>query len=274
MSPSPEPGSSRYAITHENELVNLVEAAAIIAGGMGAGAINAIAGSGTLLSFPILLAVGYPAVTANVSNNIGLVPGSMSAVYNTREGLEGQRPRAVRLGIGSSLGALCGSILLLTLDSDVFDAVVPVLVILAATLMLFQPRVAALVASRREGRGHDVPEAGLVAPVVCFFAGIYGGYFGAAQGIILLATIGSLLPDALGRTNALKNVLAGTVNSVAALLFVFFGDVAWGPVALIAAGSIVGAVIGARLGKRVPVPVLRGFIVCLGYAVALKLILT
>lgn len=241
---------------------------------MGAGAINSIAGSGTLLSFPILLAFGYPAVTANVSNNIGLVPGSISAVYNTRDGLDGQRHRAIRLGMGSALGALVGSILLLTLDSDVFDSVVPVLVIVAATLMLFQPKVAARVAKRREGRGREIPEAGLVAPFVCFVAGIYGGYFGAAQGIILLATIGSLLPDTLGRTNALKNVLAGTVNSVAALLFVFFGDVAWLPVVLIAAGSIVGAIIGARVGKRVPVPVLRGFIVCLGYAVALKLILT
>lgn len=250
------------------------EAIAIALGGMGAGAINSIAGSGTLLSFPILLAAGYPAVVANVSNNIGLVPGSISAVYNTRDGLDGQRARAIRLGMGSALGALVGSILLLTLDSDVFDAVVPVLVIVAATLMLFQPKVAARVAKRREGRGRDVPEAGLVAPLVCFVAGIYGGYFGAAQGIILLATIGSLLPDTLSRTNALKNVLAGTVNSVAALLFVFFGDVAWGPVALIAAGSIVGAIIGARVGKKVPVPVLRGFIVCLGYAVALKLILT
>ena len=255
--------------------MNGLEAAAIVAGGLGAGAINSIAGSGTLLSFPILLAVGYPAVQANVSNNIGLVPGSVSAVYNTREGLEGQRGRAVRLAIGSALGALIGSILLLTLDSDVFDAVVPVLVIVAATLMLFQPKVAARVARRREARGRtEVPEAGWVAPLVCFAAGIYGGYFGAAQGIILLATLGSLLPDTLARTNAVKNVLAGLVNTVAALLFVFFGDVAWGPVALIAIGSIVGAIIGARLGKRVPVPVLRGFIVCLGYAVALKLILT
>ncbi|MEY2396853.1 MAG: uncharacterized protein QOJ00_27 [Actinomycetota bacterium] len=255
--------------------MNGLEAVAVIAAGVGAGAINVIAGSGTLLSFPVLLAVGYPSVTANVSNNIGLVPGTVSAVYNTRDGLEGQAPRARRLAVGSALGSVLGASLLLTLDSDVFDAVVPVLVIAAATLMLFQPVVAARVASSREARGRTQPEhSGVVAPVVCFFAGIYGGYFGAAQGIILLATLGVLLPDRLARTNALKNVLAGVVNGVAAVFFVIFGHVAWLAVALIAIGSVVGAWLGARVGKRVPVPVLRGFIVCLGYGVALKLILT
>ena len=255
--------------------MNGLEAVAVVAGGMGAGAINVIAGSGTLLSFPILLAVGYPAVTANVSNNIGLVPGTVSAIYSTREGLTGQAPRAGRLALGSGSGALLGAILLLTLDSDVFDAIVPVLVIAAATLMLFQPRVAARVAAARDARGRTHPEGGgVAAPVVCFFAGIYGGYFGAAQGIILLATLGVLLPDQLARTNALKNVLAGAVNLVAAVLFVFFGSVAWLAVGLIAVGSVIGAAVGARLGKRVPVPVLRAFIVCLGYGVALKLILT
>ncbi|MBA2609586.1 MAG: sulfite exporter TauE/SafE family protein [Actinobacteria bacterium] len=255
--------------------MNALEAAAVIAGGMGAGAINVIAGSGTLLSFPILLAVGYPSVTANVSNNIGLVPGTISAVYNTREGLEGQAPRARRLAVGSASGALVGAALLLTLDSDVFDAVVPILVILAATLMLIQPLVAARVAASREARGRSAsPQTGAIAPIVCFFAGIYGGYFGAAQGIILLATLGVLLPDALARTNSLKNVLVGVVNGVAAVFFVIFGSVAWLAVALIAVGSVAGAAIGARVSKRVPVPVLRGFIVCLGYAVAIKLILT
>jgi hypothetical protein len=267
--------SSNYALHEKNESVNGLEAAAVIAGGMGAGAINVIAGSGTLLSFPILLAVGYPAVTANVSNNIGLVPGTISGVYATRDGLAGQGRRARRLAIGSGAGSLVGATLLLTLPSDVFDTAVPALVFLAATLMLLQPRVAARVAAARHARGRTHPEAaGLVAPVICFFAGIYGGYFGAAQGIILLATLGVLLPDALARTNAVKNVLAGVVNAVAAALFIVFGDVAWLAVGLIAVGSVIGAAIGAGIGKRVPVPVLRGFIVCLGYGVALKLVVT
>jgi uncharacterized membrane protein YfcA len=254
--------------------VNALEAAAVLAGGMGAGAINSIAGSGTLLSFPILLAVGYGRVTANVSNNIGLVPGSFSGAYAFRNELKDQTRRARRLAVGSASGALVGAILLLRLPSDVFDAVVPWLVVTAATLMLLQPRVAARVAAGREAKGRTAHvDAGVLAPCICFVAGVYGGYFGAAQGIILLATLGVLLPDTLARTNALKNVLALTVNSVAALIFVFIGDVAWEAVALIAVGSVVGAFIGAHVGKRVPVKALRAFIVCLGYGVALKLLL-
>ncbi len=256
--------------------MTLLEAIAVLAAGMGAGAINSIAGSGTLLSFPVLLAVGYAPVTANVSNNIGLVPGAFSGAYAFRSELQGQAPRARRLAVGSGSGALFGAILLLKLPSDVFDAVIPVLVIVAATLMLLQPRVAARVAAAREARGRTSQhiEAGFVAPIVCFIAGIYGGYFGAAQGIILLATLGVLMPDTLPRTNALKNVLAMTVNAVAALIFVAIGDVAWEAVALIAVGSVVGAFGGAHFGKKVPVKVLRGFIVVLGYGVALKLVLT
>jgi uncharacterized protein len=167
-----------------------------------------------------------------------------------------------------------GAVLLLQLPTEVFDAVIPWLVITAATLMLLQPRVAARVAAAREARGRTAHvDAGLLAPVVCFAAGVYGGYFGAAQGIILLATLGVLLPDALPRTNALKNVLAMTVNGVAAVLFVIIGDVAWLAVGLIAAGSVAGAYVGAQIGKRVPVAALRAFIVVLGYSVALRLLL-
>lgn len=254
--------------------MNLLEAAAVLAAGMGAGAINSIAGSGTLLSFPVLLAVGYSPVTANVSNNIGLVPGSMAGAYAFRDELVGQARRARQLALGSASGALLGAVLLLRLPSDVFDAVIPWLVFTAATLMLLQPRVAARVAATREARGKEVHEAaGVFAPVVCFAAGVYGGYFGAAQGIILLATLGVLLPDALPRTNALKNVLALTVNAVAALVFVLIGNVAWLAVALIAVGSVVGASIGAKVGKRVPVKAMRAFIVVLGYTVAFRLLL-
>jgi uncharacterized membrane protein YfcA len=255
--------------------VNGLEALAVAAAGMGAGAINSIAGSGTLLSFPVLLAVGYPAVTANVSNNVGLVPGTISAAYAFRDELEGQGRRSRALAIAAGSGAALGAVLLLTLPSDVFDAVVPVLVFSAATLMLFQPRVAKRVLDSRTARGKTPHTgAGAAAPAFCFLTGIYGGYFGAAQGIILLATLGILLPDKLSRTNALKNVLALTANGVAAVLFVAFGHVAWVAAGLIAFGSVIGAVIGARVGKRVSVRALRGFIVCLGYAVALKLILT
>jgi uncharacterized membrane protein YfcA len=239
-----------------------------MAAGMAAGGVNAIAGSGSLITFPTLLAVGFPAVTANVSNNIGLVPGSISGAYAYRNELEGQAARARRVAIGSSLGSVVGAILLLRLPSDVFDAVVPVLVIGAALLMLFQPRITARVTASRETHSE------LAAAISCFFAGIYGGYFGAAQGIILLATLGVLLPDQLVRTNALKNVLALTVNAVAASIFLFSGHVDWSVVGLIAFGSVIGARIGATIGKRVSTPVLRAFIVILGLTVGVKLLVT
>jgi uncharacterized membrane protein YfcA len=250
-----------------------LEALAVIAAGMGAGAVNAIAGSGSLITFPTLLAVGYPAVTANVSNNIGLVPGSISGAYAYRDKLEGQAGRARRVAVGSALGSITGAVLLLTLPSKVFDNVVPILVIGAALLMLFQPWVSARVAAARAARG-TVHHSENLAAVFCFFAGIYGGYFGAAQGIILLATLGVLLPDELARTNALKNVLALTVNAVAAVIFLFSGHVAWLVVLLIAVGSVIGARLGAMVGKRVPVPWLRGFIVVLGLTVGVKLLVT
>lgn len=243
-----------------------------MAAGMGAGAVNAIAGSGSLITFPTLLAVGFPRVTANVSNNIGLVPGSISGVHAYREELGGQARRARRVAVGSALGSVTGAVLLLTLPSKVFDNVVPILVIGAALLMLFQPWVSAKVAAARAQR--DKPHTELGATIACFFAGIYGGYFGAAQGIILLATLGVLLPDELPRTNALKNVLALTVNAVAAAIFLFSGHVNWTVVALIAAGSIVGARLGAMVGKRVPVKLLRGFIVILGLSVGVKLLVS
>ena len=255
--------------------MNGLEALAVAAAGMGAGAVNAIAGSGTLITFPTLLAIGIPPVTANVSNNIGLVPGTVSGVYSYRAELEGQGRRARRLMIGSGLGSLTGSILLLQLPSDVFDRVVPILVMTAALLMLLQPRVSAWVAEARRKRGRaQTPEIAPLPIIVVFFAGIYGGYFGAAQGIILLATLGVLLPDALARTNALKNVLAFAVNAVAAALFIVFGNVNWTVVVLVAIGSVIGANIGARVGKRVPVVALRTFIVILGFSVGLKLLLT
>ena len=240
---------------------------------MGAGAVNAIAGSGSLITFPTLLAIGYPAVTANVSNNIGLVPGSISGAYAYRDELAGQGRRARRVAVGSALGSVTGAILLLTLPSKVFDNVVPLLVIGAALLMLFQPWVTARVAAARAARDL-ASHSEFGATIACFLAGIYGGYFGAAQGIILLATLGVLLPDELRRTNALKNVLALTVNAVAAAIFLFSGHVAWIVVALIAFGSVIGARLGAMVGKRVPVPWLRGFIVVLGLSVGVKLLLS
>jgi uncharacterized membrane protein YfcA len=250
--------------------VQAFEAVAITAAGMAAGGVNAVIGSGSLITFPTLLAFGYAPVTANVSNNIGLVPGSISGAIGFRRELRGQGSRARTLAAASGLGGLTGAVLLLTLPSQVFDAVVPVLVLAACVLMVLQPKLTVWAAERRASRSRDVP---LVALAVVFVAGVYGGYFGAAQGVILLATLGVLVPDDLVRTNALKNVLAGTVNGVAALLFIVFGDVAWPAVALIAVGSVIGAAFGARVGRRIPAAVLRVMVVVLGVVVAVRLVL-
>ena len=251
--------------------MNGLEAIAVAAAGMAAGGVNAMMGSGSLITFPTLLAVGYAPVTANVSNNIGLVPGSISGALGFRRELEGQGSRARKLAIGSGSGGLVGAILLLTLPSGVFKAIVPGLVLLACVMMALQPRLARWVAQRRPA---EAPDVGMAPLAVAFAAGVYGGYFGAAQGVILLAMLGVLVPDDLKRSNALKNVLAGTVNGVAALLFICFAHVAWLAVALIAVGSVVGGALGASVGRRIPAPVLRGMVICLGIGVAVKLIIS
>ncbi len=244
---------------------------AVVAAGMAAGSVNAVIGSGSLITFPTLLAVGLPPVVANVSNNIGLVPGSASSIYGYRRELAGQGRRARTLAAASATGGLTGAALLLTLPSDVFDAVVPVLVLVACALMVAQPRLSAWVAGRRpEGAG----DVGAVPLVIAFAAGIYGGYFGAAQGVILLAMLAVFVPDDLRRSNALKNVLAGTVNTVAAVVFIAFADVDWGAAALIALGSVVGGALGAKVGRRIPSVVLRVAVVALGLGVAVRLLVT
>jgi uncharacterized membrane protein YfcA len=250
--------------------VNGWEAVAVIAAGIGAGGINAVVGSGSLITFPTLLAVGYAPITANVSNNIGLVPGSISSTYGFRRELEGQGERARLLMVGSATGSLIGAALLLTLPSEVFDAVVPVLVLGAALLMAVQPRLTAMVAARRKPLARDV---GALPVLITFLAGIYGGYFGAAQGIILLTMLSILVPDDMKRSNAVKNLLAGTVNTVAAAFFIVFADVAWEAVALVAVGAIVGGYLGAHVGRRINPMVLRWFVVVIGVGVAVKLIL-
>jgi uncharacterized membrane protein YfcA len=250
--------------------MSTLEAVLVVLAGMAAGTINAVVGAGSLITFPTLLAVGYEPVTANVSNNIGIFPGSVSGAIGYRRELVGQGKRVRTLAVASVLGGITGAVLLLALPSDVFDAVVPVLVLFACALMLAQPRLTEWRAQRPE-RARDV---GALPLAMTFATGIYGGYFGAAQGVILLAMLSVLVPDDLQRSNALKNVLAATVNGVAAVVFILFAEVAWLAVALIAAGSIVGGQIGAHVGRRLPTGVLRGLVVLLGVFVAIRLLAT
>lgn len=244
---------------------------AIVVAGMAAGSVNAVIGSGGLITFSTLVAVGLSPLAANVSSNMGLVPGSASSILGYRRELRGQRKRVTTLAVASASGGITGSTLLLTLPSDVFDAVVPILVLAACGLMIAQPRLSAWVAGRRPDDARDVG----VAPMAIGFAtGIYGGYFGAAQGVILLSMLAVFVPDDLRRSNALKNVLAGTVNTVAAVVFILFADINWRAAALVAVGAVVGGALGARVGRRVPPSFIRAAVVVVGLGVAGRLLLT
>jgi uncharacterized membrane protein YfcA len=244
----------------------------IACAGMAAGAINAIVGSGSLITFPTLVALGYDPLLANVSNNIGLVPGSLSGVHGYRRELEGQRRRLRRLIPASVIGSLTGATLLLTLPSSVFDAVVPVLVAVALILVVVQPTLTRRLAGRRAARPEGHHDATFAVQVLVAGAGVYGGYFGAAQGIILISILGIMIDDHLQRLNGCKNVLALTVNAVAALVFVFSTEVDWAVVGAIALGSTVGGQIGARYGRRLDPRVLRGVIVLVGLTALIRLL--
>jgi uncharacterized membrane protein YfcA len=245
------------------------EVIAIAMAGMAAGAINTVVGSGTLITFPVLLAFGYAPVTANVSNTVGLVPGSVSGAFGYRRELAGQRVHAVRLGTASVLGSITGAILLLVLPASAFEAIVPVFIALALAMVVLQPRLSRMLAKRATSSER---RDRLITLLALYATGIYGGYFGAAQGILLLGILGLALAQDLHRTNALKNVLAGLVNGVAAVLFIAFAHVDWGPAAIIAASSILGGQIGARYGRRLPARALRGLIVAVGIAAIVRLL--
>ncbi|MET9360667.1 sulfite exporter TauE/SafE family protein [Streptomyces sp. NPDC006632] len=254
--------------------LSIWEALAVLAAGIGAGTINTIVGSGTLLTFPVLLATGLPPITANVSNALGLVPGSISGAIGYRHELRGQTRRVLRLGAAALLGGLAGAILLLALPSSSFDAIVPVLVGLALVLVLFQPRLAAAITRRREARGTEAhPEGGAALLAGLFLASMYGGYFGAAQGVLYLSLMGLLLADSLQRINAVKNILGAVVNGIAAVFFLFVAEFNWTAVLLIAAGSTIGGQIGAKVGRRLKPAVLRGVIIAVGVVAILQLTL-
>jgi uncharacterized membrane protein YfcA len=251
--------------------MSFLHAVAILGAGVVAGAINAVVGSGTLFTFPVLLAFGYAPVVANVSNTVGLVPGSAAGAVGYRRELVGQRARTLRLSIASLSGGVVGGVLLLTLPASAFKAIVPVFIVIALVLIILQRRISRALAVRRRTTQRR-EQAGPVAMGSVFAAGIYGGYFGAAQGILLLAILSLSLDDDLQRINALKVVLAGLVNLVAGIIFVFAAHVAWAPAALIAVGSIIGGVLGARGGRRLPAPVLRAIIVVVGVFAIVRLL--
>jgi uncharacterized protein len=248
-----------------------LHALAIFAAGIVAGTINTVVGSGTLFTFPVLLAFGYPPVVANVSNTIGLVPGSAAGAYGYRRELRGQKRRTVPLAAASLLGGITGAVLLLSLPASAFKAIVPAFIAIALVLIVAQPRLARLLAKHRPS---DRDRAGPTGTAGVYASGVYGGYFGAAQGIMLLSILGLALDDELQRLNALKVVLVGLVNLVAGVIFAFAAQVAWLPALLIAIGSIIGGVIGARAGRRLPDSALRALIVVVGILAIVRLVTT
>ncbi|MEU8893913.1 sulfite exporter TauE/SafE family protein [Streptomyces sp. NPDC048442] len=253
------------------------EMLAVFAAGIGAGTINTIVGSGTLLTFPVLLATGLPPVVANVSNTLGLVPGAISGAIGYRHELRGQRPRILRLGLTALVGGLLGAILLLALPSSAFDTIVPVLIGLALILVVLQPKLSAALKRRRERNGAPVagphPDGGPALLFGLLLASAYGGYFGAAQGVLYLSLMGLLLNDSLQRINGVKNVLGAVVNGVAAVFFLFVAEFDWTAVLLIAVGSALGGQLGAKVGRRLPPTVLRAVIVAVGIVAIAQLLL-
>ncbi|SCK21880.1 sulfite exporter TauE/SafE family protein [Streptomyces sp. WMMB 322] len=247
------------------------EAVAVCAAGLGAGALNTVVGSGTLITFPVLLAVGLPPVTANVSNALGLVPGSVSGAIGYRRELRGQGRRVLVLGGVAFAGAMTGAALLIALPSSAFDTAVPALIGAAVLLVVLQPWLSRLAERHREKRGTTArPNGGVPLSTGMLFASAYGGYFGAAQGIVYLALMGLFLDEGLQRINAVKNVLGALVNGTAAAFFLFVADFDWTAVLLIAAGSAVGGQFGALAGRRLPPIAFRGIVVVIGTAAIIQ----
>jgi uncharacterized membrane protein YfcA len=208
-----------------------------------------------------------------VSNNVGLVPGVLSGIQGYRKELQGQRARVLRLGSASLLGGIVGAILLLVLPQSAFKAIVPALIALALVMVVGQPWLAKQVAARQTAEEKtDNQVGGPILWILVFLMGIYGGYFGAAQGILLLGLLGITFSDNLQRINAVKNVLACVVNAVAAVIFIAATHVDWTAAGLIAAGSVIGGQVGARVGRRLPPLALRALIVCVGVAALVRLL--
>jgi uncharacterized membrane protein YfcA len=251
----------------------MIEALVIFAAGVWAGAINTIVGSGTLVTFPTLLLFGYPPLTANVSNNIGMVAGGITGVYGYRRELQPNRAVLVRLAPASIAGALVGAALLLVLPDESFKAIVPVLIAIGLLMVIIGPSVQRrTAAARHEGSGGTLSR--VLLSVGIFVLGVYGGYFGAAQGILLVGLMGMILSDGIQRLTAIKNVLATLVNAVAAVVFMIVATdrIDWSVVALIASGAFIGGYLGARYGRRLPPSVLRACILVIGTVALVKIL--
>jgi hypothetical protein len=241
----------------------------IAVAGVWAGTINTVVGSGTLVTFPVLLGIGLSPVTANVTNTVGLVPGSLTGAFGYRRELEGQARRAAILGVASCFGAVGGAVLLLELPAGAFHAIVPVLIVIALVLVIFGARITSWLAAHGRATSDRVT---LPLWLAMLGSGVYGGYFGAAQGVLMMGLFGLFLTESLQRQNALKNLLAGVVNMIAAIVFMVTSHIDWAAAGLVAGGAIIGGLVGARIGRRMSPAVLRATIVVIGIAALVKLL--
>ena len=246
--------------------MSLLEALAVVLAGLGAGAINTVVGSGSLVTFPTLLAIGLPPVVANVSNTVGLVPGSVSGAWGYRRELAGQVPRLLRLGAATLTGAVVGAVLLLVLPEAAFAAIVPVLILVACVLVVVQPWLVRWLGERPRG-----DHGGPLLWLLIFVTGAYGGYFGAGQGVLLIGVLGLGLNETLQRVNAAKNVLAGVANLAAGVIFAFVADVNWAAAGLVAIGAAAGGIVGAGVARRLSPIVLRAVVVVIGLVAVVTL---
>jgi uncharacterized protein len=235
---------------------------------IGAGAINALAGGGTLITFPMLIAVGVPPVNSNVTNTVSLIPGYLSATFAQLKDLKGQEARLWWLLPLSAVGGLAGGIILLATEEALFRALVPYLILFAAALLAVQEPLRARIVRRLEQDGsQSLSPFWTVLPVG--LASIYGGYFGAGVSVIVLAVLGLVFDDSLTRLNALKQAISFSINITAAIFFVFSGQVVWSAAAVMAVGALIGGALGGRIAGRIKASTLRLVVVVIGVAVAI-----
>jgi uncharacterized protein len=248
--------------------VDALDLALVLAAAFAAGAVNAVAGGGSLLTFPTLLAVGIAPVPASITNTLGLMPGYLGGTHAYRAELVPQRHRVRVLVVPAALGAVAGALLLLVSPEAVFEAIVPYLVLAAAVLLALQPRLASWVAGR-PGSTRELPP---VLLGVTFLGGVYGAYFGGALGVVLLAALGIVLADDLQHINALKSLLSVVINGVAVAIFVFSPHVHWATVAVMGVGSLAGGRLGVGVARRLGPTQLRRVVVTVAFVAAAVLL--
>jgi uncharacterized protein len=249
--------------------MDLTHTLLLVVAGVAAGGVNAIAGGGSLITFPSLIATGLASVDANVTNSVSVFPGYVSSVVGSRADLPGQADRLKKILPTGVAGSVVGCALLLLTPAEAFDVIVPFLVLGAAATLAFQERLRGLVG---HPRSMSAQRAAVTLQVVVFVGAIYGGYFGAALGVMYVAALALILDEPLNRINALKNVLSATVGLVTVVVFAIFGPVHWGAVLTLAPATIVGGYVGARLARRMPARVLKAIIVTFGTVVGLVLL--